>query len=252
MGGKQQDELRVGEISRGPVVAGPQCIPDAGARTTDVRVAVVPVDAPRLERAVHEPVLARAPDVVHDLIVATLTDSGPHPSSDVCEGFLPGDTLPLTASSLAHTAHRVEDPLGVVDLVDRRRAFCTVASPRSRVCWIAFEPLDLARVLVDVGKESARRLAVEACGRYEAVSVCYLLRPCLRVVLLPVVPAVWRREVREVCALSDPWKLVVCCHLILTSTERSGRLVRTHHREARLRPWQKDRRSHPRGQAPRR
>jgi hypothetical protein len=215
-------------------------------------MAVVAIDTPRLEGAVHEAVLTRTADVIHDLVVAVLPNRLAHTRSDISQRFVPADPLPLTAASLANSAHRVQNPLGVIDLIDRCWPLRAVASSRAWVRRVAFKFEDLAGVLVDVRQQSARRLAVEARRRNEPEPVLDLLRPRLGVVLLPVIPPIRWRKIREVGALSDPWKFVVYRHINLMSTARSGLPVRMHHREAIPRPSPKGRRGHRWERGPRR
>src|SRR5215472_9974819 len=63
---------------------------------------------------------------------------------------------------------------------------------------VTFELAHLQRVAVDVGKEAACRLAVEAGGRDEHVALFFAFGPGARVELDPVVPALPGREGREV------------------------------------------------------
>ena len=86
------------------------------------------VHAPRFEGAVHEAILAGAAHVIHDLVMAVLLDGLPHPASDLFQGGVPRDLLPLARPALAHPAHWVEDPLRVVHLIERCRALGAVAA----------------------------------------------------------------------------------------------------------------------------
>ena len=81
-------------------------------------------------------------------------------SSHVTRSHSPAPRAPLRRSGIA-------DALGVVHLVERGRALGAVAPAAARMDGIALELLDAAGVLVDVGEEPARRLAVEADGRDE-------------------------------------------------------------------------------------
>ena len=77
---------------------------------------------------------------------------------------------------------------GVVHLVEGRWALRGVPATRGGVGRVALELADLAALLVHVGEQTARRLAVEAGGGDEAVGVGLLLGPCPGVVFLPVIP----------------------------------------------------------------
>ncbi len=195
MAGQQQDHLGVGVVRRRPVVAAPQRVAEPGAGGADVGVAVVPVDAPGLQEPLGEAVLPGAAHVVDHLVAAVLDDRGPDPRGDVVERLIPGDRLPLPAAPLADPAQRVQDPVRVGELVDRRRPLRTVAPPRPRVRRVALQLADRQVALVDVGQQPARRLAVEAGRRDEHVLPRHLARVRLRVELHVGVPRLRRREV---------------------------------------------------------
>jgi len=65
--------------------------------------------------------------VDHDLVLPLLDDRGAQPRGDPVERLVPADTLPLAAAARADPLERVEDAVGVGDLVDRRRALGAVA-----------------------------------------------------------------------------------------------------------------------------
>jgi hypothetical protein len=159
---------------------------------------VVAVDAPRRENPLGEAVLTGAADVVHDGVRPFLGDGCADPAGDVIEGGVPVDLLPAALAALADAAQRVEDPVRVGDLVDRRRALGTVASPRTRVLGVALELAHLEGFSVDIGEQPAGRLAVEARRRDEHRAVLHPLGPGSRVELHPVVPPLLRRVGREV------------------------------------------------------
>ena len=193
----QQDDLGVGVVRRGPVVAAPQRVAEPGTGRADVRVAVVAVHPPGQQEALREAVLTGPADVVDDLVLAVLDDRRPDPSRDVVERVVPADPLPVAAAALPGATQRIQDALGVVDLVDRGRPLGAVATARSRVGRVALELLDRHVRLVDVGQQPAGRLAVEARGGHEHVLVRHLARVRLRVVLHVVVPVGDRREVAQ-------------------------------------------------------
>ena len=83
----------------------------------------------------------------------------------------------------------MQDAVGVVDLVDRRRAFRTQPAAARRVQRVALELADLVRFLVDVREQAARRFAIEARRRHQSIVVFDLLRrPLARVDLDHIVP----------------------------------------------------------------
>jgi len=196
---QQQDGLRVGEVGAGAVGAHHEREADARARAADVGVAVVPVDAPRLQDALHGAVVAGAAAVVHDLGAAVLLERLPDACGEGVERLVPRDALPFAAAARALALQGVQDAVGVLDLVERRRALRADAAAASRVHGIALEAADLPRLLVDVREQAARRLAVEADGRDEAHFALHAARPRLRVELDEVVPLLGRRRARERC-----------------------------------------------------
>src|SRR5262249_17525518 len=114
-------------------------------------------------------------------------------SRDVVEDFVPAHAFPLAAAARSLATHRVENPLRILYLIERRRTFRAVTPTAARMHRIAFELLDAQRVLVDVGEQPARRFAVETNRRDQLVAPRNLSRPRDRIELLPVVPAPDRR-----------------------------------------------------------
>ena len=120
---------------------------------------------------------------------------GADAGADLVEGLVPRDPLPLPLprSPTRFIGYRIA--LGVVDLVEGGRALGAVAAAAGRVLGVALELGDLAGLLVEVGDQSARRLAVEAGGGDDRVVALDLaLGPRLGVELGPVVPAIVRAE----------------------------------------------------------
>ena len=109
-------------------------------------------------------------------------------------------------------SQRVEDPLGVVHLVDRGRPLGAVAAAGARVRRVALELLDRQVLVVDVGQQAARGLAVEADRRDQRVGVRNLARVRLRVVLDVVVPVLDRRVVAQVLVAALPGIGTSACH----------------------------------------
>src|SRR5439155_20518088 len=72
-----------------------------------------------------------------------------------------------------------------------------VAATTARILRIAFELLNLISVFVDIGEQSARRLAVETGRRHELIASLFAPRPGLRIQLSPIIPALLRRKRRE-------------------------------------------------------
>src|SRR2546426_8818720 len=188
--GEQQDEARVGVIRRGPVHAVPERVAGARARRADVGVAVVAVDPPRVEHALQvDELVSGTAEVIHDFLLPALDERLADPSRDVVERVVPRYALPSTAAARPLAAHRIEDALGILHLIEGGGTLGAVAAAAARMHRVALELLDLQRVLVDVREEAARRLAVEADGRDQLVAPRDLLRPRDGIELLPVVPA---------------------------------------------------------------
>src|SRR5581483_4504884 len=110
---------------------------------------------------------------------------------------VPRDALPLAGATFAGAPQRVEDPVRIGDLVERRRPLRAVAPARARVLRVALQLSDLSGLFVDVREEAARRLAVEAGRRDERVAALDALGPRGRLELDPVVPALAGREGTE-------------------------------------------------------
>ncbi len=193
VGGDEQDAAGVRVVRRGPVCALPEEVPQAGCGRADVGVGVVPIYPPALQHALHVTVVPRAPHVVHDLLASPLPDCSSDPRAECLEHFVPGGALPLVGAARALAFHRVEHAVRGLELVHYREALGTEASATCRVHGVALDLGDLTRPFVDVGKQPARRFAVEADRRDEPVVTLSLLGPGLRVVLDPVGPAVYGR-----------------------------------------------------------
>src|SRR5207237_7557127 len=110
--------------------------------------------------ALGEAVLARTADVVHHLVRAALDDRPADPARNVVERFVPRDALPLARAAGPGPAKRVEDPVRVGDLVQRRRALRAVATAPARVLRVPLQLPDLAGFLAHVGEQARRRLGV--------------------------------------------------------------------------------------------
>jgi hypothetical protein len=191
---EQQDGLGPGEVGRRPVGAHHERVADARRAGADVGVAVVAVDAPRLQDAIHHAVVARPPDVVHDLGAPVLLERLADARGQRREHPVPRNALPLAAAAGAHPLEGKEDAVAVLDLVERRGSLRADPSAAAGMDRIALEAADLAGRLVDVGQEPARRFAVEADRRHQTHPALDLSRPRLRVVLDPVVPPLRRRR----------------------------------------------------------
>jgi uncharacterized protein YigA (DUF484 family) len=194
---EQQDELRVFVVGRRAVRAGPQRIAQARGAAAHVGVAVVAVDAPALQHAIHVAVVTRAADVVHDLGLAPFDECAPNLRRERVEHVVPAHALPLARAARTNALHRVEHAAGVLYLIERRRSLGAVAAARAGVERVALELLDREVLLVDVGHEPARGLAVEARRRHEHVALLLAPRPRLGVQELDMVPRLRSRKVLD-------------------------------------------------------
>ncbi len=190
----EQDHVRVRVVGARAVEPHPVVVAGPAGARADVRVGVVTVDAPGGQHALRVPVLAGPADVVHDRVRSPAGDRPADAPGDVVECLVPRDGLPTSSAASAGSAKRVEDPVGIPDLVQRGRALGAVASARAGVLRVALELAHFERLRVDVGEQAAGRLAVEARRRDEHRPPLDSSRPRLRVELDPVVPALLRRE----------------------------------------------------------
>jgi len=156
-------------------------------------VAVVSVEAPGLQDAIDVAVFAGPPDVIHQLVTAFFHDGASNAPADVRERLVPGDALPLAVAAGALALERIENPIGILELVGRDDALGARAAAAARVYRVAFDLADLERLLVDIREDAARRLTVEADARNDPVLPTLFLRPALRLEVLVVVPfgGVW-------------------------------------------------------------
>ena len=99
-------------------------------------------------------------------LLERLADAG----ADLVQDLVPAHALPLPGAARARALERVQDALGVVDLVDGRRPLGAVAAARGRVERVPLELPHAHRVAVDEGEQAAGRLAVEADRRARAGS----------------------------------------------------------------------------------
>ena len=159
---------------------------------------VVPIDAPGGEHPFCKAILPGAAHVVHDLVGAFLGDRPAHPGRDIIEGLVPADPHPPARPPASGALERVEDPVGVGNLVERGGALGAVASARSRVLGVPLELAHLQGVPVHIREEPAGGFAVEAGRGDEHVPLLHPRRPGLGVELHPLVPPLLGWEGREV------------------------------------------------------
>lgn len=178
-------------------MAVPDGVTESGAGGADVGVGVVAVYAPGLEHAVHVALVAGASDVVGHFVLAAFLQGVADAPGDVVEHGIPGDALPLALAAFARALQRVQDAVGVGDLVDSGRAFGAVAPAGGGVVGVALELAHIARGFVHVGQQAAGGFAVEARRGHHIVGFFLAARPGFGFVLRPVVPALGGRVVGE-------------------------------------------------------
>src|SRR5262245_36292153 len=163
----------------------------AGRRRADIRMAVVSVEAPGLQDAIDIAVLARPSDVIHQLVTPVFLDRASNAPADVGQRFVPADALPLSTAARTFTLEGIENAIGILELVRRDDALGARAAAAARMHGVAFDLADLERLLVDVGEDAARRLAVEADAGDDPVLAAILFGPALGLEVLVVVPLGW-------------------------------------------------------------
>src|SRR5262249_57526249 len=110
----------------------------ARAGGAHVRVAVVAVDAPRVEHPLEiDQLVARAAEVIHDLLRPALDERLPDAPRDIVEHLVPGDALPIAATALALAPQRIADALRVVHLIHRGHPLAPLPPAPARVDCIA-------------------------------------------------------------------------------------------------------------------
>ncbi len=197
----EEHDLRVRMVGTRAVGPHPEVVAGASAAAADVRMGVVPVDAPGREDALGKSVLPGPANVVHHLVRTAVRDRGADARRDLPERLIPSHPLPFPLAPLAGAPQRVQNPVGIGDLVEGGRTLRAVPPARPRVLRVALEFSDLERLPVDVREQTARGLAVEARRGHEHVPLLDAARgPGLAVQLDPIIPPLFRRKRREVDA----------------------------------------------------
>jgi len=180
-------------IRRGAIVVPPNRITKSRTSGANVGVAVVTIDAPRLQDAVHVSFVAGTPNVIHDFVVALLLQGLANTAGDVIEHFIPLYPRPSPFSPSPFAFQRIKNAIGIGNLIDRRRPFRAVAPTASGMIGIALELAHLQRRLVDITQQPAARFAIETRRRHHHVMFGFSPRPAFGFLLYPVVPFLWRR-----------------------------------------------------------
>src|ERR1043165_1078093 len=126
---------------------------------------VVPVDTPGRENPFGEAIFPGTSDVIHDLTFAVFDDRFPNSSSQIVKHLIPTNALPFPFAAFAGTLQRVKNAIRIGNLIERRRTFRAIAPAAPRIFRISFKLLNLSRLFVDVGEQSARRLTIETSRR---------------------------------------------------------------------------------------
>ena len=179
------------------VHAHPEGVSRARRRRAYVGVRVVAVHTPCRDDPLGIPVLPGASHVVDHPIAPVLSDRRADAAGYVVQRLVPRDLLPLVIAALAHALEGRQDAVGVVDLIYGCGALRTVSPPTGRVQRVPLDLMDVETLLVDVGQQSARRLAVEAHRWHESVVALFTVRQVVGAVVHPVVPLLGRWEARQ-------------------------------------------------------
>ena len=202
MGGEQKNKARVSVVRRRPVGIVPEQITKPRRRRAHIRVRVVAVDAPRLQGAFHREVVSRPAHVIHDFFAAIFLERFADARAESFEHLVPRSSRPLPTAARPGPLHRIKDAIGIVNLIDRRRAFRAEPPAAGWMFRVSFKLGDLSGRLIDIGEKSARRLAVEADGGDDLVMLFDAARPGCGIVLDPVVPLLDRRTIRKMAAVA--------------------------------------------------
>src|SRR6516162_6555855 len=100
---------------------------------------VMPIYAPCAKHALHIAIVARASNMIHNLVATVFDDGSAYFGSESVQHLVPGGAIPFPLATFATTFQRVENAFRVIDLVDGSRAFGAVASPAARVIGVALE-----------------------------------------------------------------------------------------------------------------
>ena len=179
------------------VHAHPERVARARRRRAYVGVRVVAVHAPCRDDSLGVPVLARTPHVVDHLVAPVLLDGSADTPGDIVQRLVPRHLFPLALAPVAHALEGLQDAVGVVDLVEGGGTLRAVPPTAAGVQRVALDLVDVEAFLVDVGQQSARRLAVEAHRRHEGVVALLKVRQVVGAVVHPIVPLFRRREARQ-------------------------------------------------------
>src|SRR5207244_9522532 len=93
------------------------------------------------------------------------------------ERLVPRHARPPASAPLSVTAQRVENPVRILELIRRDHALRAGAAAAARMQRVALDLADGQLFLVDIGKDAAGRLAVEADAGDDPVAAFFFFRP---------------------------------------------------------------------------
>ena len=163
---------------------------------------VVPVNAPRLERALHDVVVSGTADVIHHFFGTAFLKGFANARAKSFEYLVPRSARPLPAAARPHPLHGIEHSVRVMNLINRCWTLGAQTAAARRMLRIAFELRDLPGFFVNVSQHAASRFAVKANRRNQLVVFLNAPRPGVRIVLDPVVPFFHRRTESKVAAVA--------------------------------------------------
>src|SRR5207245_695974 len=99
-----------------------------------------------------------------DLVAFVLDQSFADLSSDIVESVVPRDLLPFPVTATSFSPHREKNAVLIIDLIDRRRALCTISPATAGMIRIPLKLSDPLRLFIDICQQPAPRFAVEAGG----------------------------------------------------------------------------------------
>jgi hypothetical protein len=135
------------------------------------------IDSPRGENSFGKTILARSAHVIHHFVPSILNDGFANASGDCVEGFIPTGSFPLSSTAFTGAFEWVKNAIGISYLVECGWTFGAIAATRTGMLRIAFKLLYLASNFVDISKQPARRLAIEAGGGNDRIMSLLPLGP---------------------------------------------------------------------------
>src|SRR5215469_8945632 len=111
-------------IGRWTIRMMPEQITKARRRGTHIRMRVMSVNAPSLQRPLHDEVMPRTSDVIHDFFAAAFLNRFADAGSERLQNFVPRGSSPLPCTSFSDALHRIQNAIGIVNLIDRGGPFC--------------------------------------------------------------------------------------------------------------------------------